>query len=73
MGKKKYKLKIDRERCKGCLFCAEACPLKALSISDDVNGRGLKYVVLSSPEKCAKCGLCVVMCPDCAIEIVEEE
>ena len=72
MGKKEYKLKIDKEKCKGCLFCVEACPIKALSVSDDVNEKGSKYVVLANPEKCTKCGLCIVMCPDCVIEIVEE-
>ncbi len=73
MDKKECKLKIDKERCKGCLLCIEACPRKTLLVSDDVNGRGSKYVVLRDPEECTKCGLCIVMCPDCAIEIVEEE
>ncbi len=62
-------LKIDKERCKGCLLCVEVCPAGALSISRGVNEKGLRYVELKQPEKCTGCGLCFIMCPDCAIEI----
>lgn len=67
--KKKIHLKIDKERCKGCLFCIGVCPQKILEVSKDINERGVQYAVLKDPEKCTGCGMCAIMCPDCAIEI----
>ncbi|MEA3489637.1 MAG: ferredoxin family protein [Candidatus Omnitrophota bacterium] len=67
--KKKVKMVIDKERCKGCLFCIEVCPQKILEVSEGINKRGVRYVVMRDPDKCTGCGLCVLMCPDCAIEI----
>ena len=67
---KEPKLEINIEACKGCLLCIDICPQKVLAVSDKVNKRGLRYVVLTDPEKCAKCGLCALVCPDCAIEIL---
>ncbi len=52
------------------MLCVEACPHGVLSVSKDVNERGLRYVELARPEKCTGCGMCVTMCPDCAIEII---
>ena len=65
-------LKIDKERCKGCMLCLAACPLHLLRMSEDVNKKGLKYVVMTDAEKCTGCGMCVLSCPDCAIELEKE-
>ena len=72
MAGKSDKMKIDKEKCKGCMLCVDVCPQHALELSEKVNKRGLGYVVLKFPEKCNQCGLCAIMCPDCAIEIAEE-
>lgn len=64
----KIKLKIDAERCKGCMLCIDVCPQNALEIAGQLNKRGVRYVVLKHPEKCTGCGLCMLVCPDCAIE-----
>jgi 2-oxoglutarate ferredoxin oxidoreductase subunit delta len=72
MKDKKIKLKIDKEKCKGCLLCIHVCPQKVLEASKEVNKKGLKYVVLKDSQKCTKCALCALMCPDCAIELLEE-
>ena len=69
MDKKTIKMKIDTERCKGCMFCVSICPRRALDVSKEVNSRGLQYVVLKDPDKCTGCGMCVMVCPDCVIEI----
>ena len=67
------KLKIDKQRCKGCMLCIEACPQKILRISGDVNSRGTRYVLLADASKCTGCGMCVIMCPDCALEVAGDE
>ena len=63
------KIKIDRERCKGCALCVGACPQKILQLSEDVNKKGRRYVVVTDASRCTGCGMCFIMCPDCAIEI----
>ncbi len=73
MAKKTVKMRIDSERCKGCVLCVGVCPVKALEVSSEVNERGVQPVILKHPEKCTGCGLCALMCPDCAIEIDEGE
>ena len=65
------KLEIHAERCKGCMFCVNACVKKVLEIGTHMNTKGYRYVVTSHPENCVGCKLCAVMCPDCAIEIYE--
>jgi 2-oxoglutarate ferredoxin oxidoreductase subunit delta len=73
MTTKPEKIKINKEWCKGCLFCVHICPQNALKVTENVNKKGNRYVVLKFPEKCTGCGLCAVVCPDCAIEITGEK
>ncbi|MGB2661835.1 MAG: 4Fe-4S binding protein [Candidatus Omnitrophota bacterium] len=67
------KMKIDKERCKGCMLCVNICPHGALELTEKVNKKGHRYIVLKHPDKCNGCGLCAIICPDCAIEILDEE
>jgi 2-oxoglutarate ferredoxin oxidoreductase subunit delta len=73
MTAKSGKIKIDKERCKGCMLCVDVCPQHALELTEKVNKKGQRYVILKFPEKCNRCGLCAIMCPDCAIEITGEK
>lgn len=66
-------IKIDREICKGCMFCITFCNFGVLSASGKVNRKGNPYVEVSFPGKCKSCGLCAIMCPECCIEIKGEE
>jgi polyferredoxin len=50
-----FEMKIDKERCKPCLLCRNACP--NLSLSKESVARG--ETLLS----CMKCGACVDACP----------
>ncbi|MBS3098305.1 4Fe-4S binding protein [Candidatus Woesearchaeota archaeon] len=61
-------IKINVEKCKGCNFCVDACPLKLIKISNKLNKKGFNYVLMDS-DKCTGCGLCFQMCPDLAIEV----
>lgn len=60
---------IDRECCKGCELCIEACPISVLVMSDDFNSSGYHYSVFKDKEKCTSCTFCGVICPDVCIEV----
>ena len=58
---------IDIERCKGCGYCVEFCPLGVLAMSDKFNANGYHYPGVIAAEKCSGCDLCGMFCPDFAI------
>lgn len=69
MENKKVMIKIDSEKCKGCMLCVKVCPRKTIRVAEELNKRGQQYVTVEFPENCNGCGLCYMMCPDAAIEI----
>jgi 2-oxoglutarate ferredoxin oxidoreductase subunit delta len=64
---------IITERCKGCGFCIEFCPLDVLALSDSYNARGYHPPYLDKPELCVRCGLCEMICPEFAVYVLREE
>lgn len=68
-GKRKIRgvITIDKDRCKGCGFCVEFCPLGVLSLSTRFNAKGYHYPEVVAAEKCSGCDLCGMYCPDFAI------
>lgn len=60
---------IIDERCKGCGFCIEFCPLNLLTISDRINSKGYHPPQVIEDTSCIQCGLCALLCPDFAIYI----
>lgn len=63
------KIKIDKDRCKGCYLCIANCPNGLIKISTEINVKGVKPVVFKSG-KCTGCGLCAIICPDGAIKVL---
>jgi len=61
---------INRERCKGCGYCVEFCPQKALSMSSEFNSKGYNPAIASNEQDCMACGYCEAICPEFAIKIV---
>lgn len=62
------KVEVKQERCKGCYYCVESCPKKALNISEKKNGKG--YTCVEWDENlCVACGTCFEVCPDFVYEI----
>jgi len=70
---RKGKITIDREKCKGCLLCIRACPVKALETDVIMNISGSYPAKAVNMEKCIACGNCFEICPDVCIEVYELE
>lgn len=56
-----FKMKIDTDKCKGCMKCANVCPFGAIDIKTIQDKKGRPEMT------CAKCGECVGVCPEKAI------
>jgi 2-oxoglutarate ferredoxin oxidoreductase subunit delta len=63
------KIKIEKNRCKGCYLCITNCPNGLIKVSSDINIKGVKPAVFKGG-KCTGCGLCAIICPDGAIKII---
>jgi len=70
---RKGKIIIDRDKCKGCLLCIRACPVKLLEADTAINSTGSYPVRAGDMEKCIACGNCYEVCPDVCIEVYELE
>ena len=63
---------IDPEKCKGCYYCIDVCPKKAITNSGKSNQKGYDYVDVDVAA-CNGCGSCYIVCPDCCVMIVEDD
>ena len=66
-------IEVNKQRCKGCSVCVEACPTKAISLSPFVNDKGYNYCELTSPDKCIGCAGCGQVCPDACITVYRKK
>lgn len=60
---------IDREMCKGCAYCVDACLTGVIGIEETFNGKGFFPAWPEHPDKCTGCAMCAQMCPEIAIEV----
>lgn len=67
------KVVVQKELCKGCGLCVDACPTKNLAMGQRVNAQGYAYVVWDKKAKCTGCAICGRLCPDIALRIYKEE
>jgi 2-oxoglutarate ferredoxin oxidoreductase subunit delta len=73
------KIKINKDKCKGCYLCVVNCPNNLIKISDELNVKGVKPVVFrggkparrssKSEGGCSGCAMCALICPECIIEV----
>lgn len=61
---------IDKERCKGCGYCAEFCPRGVLRMSSELSPKGYYLAAVDDESKCLACGFCEVVCPEFAIKVL---
>lgn len=61
---------FDKEKCKGCGLCVDACPKNIVEqCSDEINSKGYHPADITDESKCIGCAFCATMCPDCAIVV----
>lgn len=70
---KVFKTTVDRNRCKGCTLCVNACPKQVLAMSKEINDKGYFYSHVVNQPACIGCRFCGFMCPDVAITVEQEE
>ncbi|MFH1624030.1 MAG: 4Fe-4S binding protein [Pseudomonadota bacterium] len=63
------KIVINRDRCKGCSFCVDACPKDLIKIDMELNIQGYLPATIEDNDNCTGCALCAEVCPDVAIEV----
>lgn len=56
-----FRVKIDTDKCKGCMKCAKSCPFGAIDLDTIRNKKGRPELT------CAKCGECMGVCSENAI------
>lgn len=66
------KIEVNKERCKGCERCNDACPQQIIGMSEQLNTKGYKYAVVADSPRCIGCRICAIMCPEVAIEVYVE-
>ena len=63
------KIKINKDKCKGCLLCLSVCPREAIKKSKELNKLGVNFVEFKDNSECLGCMMCAIICPDCCIEV----
>ena len=56
-------IRVDGSECKGCGLCVEACPPKAIAISEQLNHYGYRTATYAG-SGCTGCGICFLVCPE---------
>src|ERR1035437_612313 len=51
------------DECKGCGLCINACPPKAISLSERLNHYGYRTATYAG-KGCTGCGICFMVCPE---------
>jgi 2-oxoglutarate ferredoxin oxidoreductase subunit delta len=69
--KKKFRVHIVEDRCKGCGYCMAFCPVKVLEASPDYNAKGYHPPIMTNQDECTGCRMCEMLCPDFAIWVEE--
>ena len=70
----KFTLSFNKENCKGCELCVNACPKGLLALDKNAtNDAGYYPAGITDQEACIGCQSCARMCPDCIITIEKND
>ncbi len=66
---------IDKNKCKSCYLCIDACPKHLIKKGDFVGQNGDLTVEFDDKNSsCLGCGICATVCPDIAIvKVIKDE
>ena len=74
--KKRGRIVLHNELCKGCGLCVAFCPQNVMAISDALNQMGYSPAKWGEEghngKMCVACATCATICPDAAIEVYRE-
>ena len=64
------RIKIKKDKCKGCYLCLVHCPKGLIKIDSKLNKLGVKPARFknSKDKKCSGCNFCCMICPEVCIE-----
>lgn len=62
---------IDKDICKGCELCIQACRQESLGLSNQINRNGYRFAMLVK-DNCTGCVNCALVCPDVAITVYRQ-
>ena len=64
------KVTFNKDLCKGCGLCVDACPKKIIALAkDEINFKGYHPAQITDQSACIACAFCATMCPDCVITV----
>ncbi|MBQ3090531.1 MAG: 4Fe-4S binding protein [Oscillospiraceae bacterium] len=66
------KVIFDRDRCKGCELCVDACPVHILALEESTNRKGYHPAGCTDTSKCIGCASCARICPDSVISVYRD-
>jgi len=66
------KVYVIENRCKGCGFCIEFCPVGVLEFSKGINDMGAHFPNVKDESECNACRICEGICPDFAIFVIKK-
>ena len=72
MAKKKCRVAVKIELCKGCNLCINYCKNEVLQFSKNFNKQGYHYAEPVPDKECTGCMACAIVCPEVAIEVYDE-
>lgn len=68
-AKRRFRVHVEPERCKGCGFCIEFCPKDVLEFAEAFNSKGYHPPDVIDHELCTGCQMCYMLCPEFSIFI----
>jgi 2-oxoglutarate ferredoxin oxidoreductase subunit delta len=72
MAKKKSRVVVKDDMCKGCGLCIHYCKNEVLGFSENFNKQGYHYASPLADKECIGCLVCSLVCPEVAIEVYDE-